>query len=230
MSNETLSNDTFTPADIRNVAASAEDNPLDRFVSSGLSRLDSQLSFVIEIDKMTHILRRTLLTDGSRRENDAEHSWHIAVMSLLFKEYFPEPVDCTRAAALCVVHDLVEVYAGDTFAFDKEGNKSKAAREEAAADKLFSMLPEEQGKQIRDMWEEFDAMKTAESRYANCMDRIQPFLHNTLTGGHTWLQASASLEDVHRRMAPVKENMPQVWPWIETNIQNGVKLGWIREN
>ncbi len=203
------------------------DDILKTFISSGNVRLDSQLKFTAEVDKMTHILRRTLLTDGSRRENDAEHSWHIALMALLFSEYAAEKPDTLRSAALCIVHDLVEVYAGDTFAFDKEANKGKADREKAAADKIFSQLPQDQEKEIRSMWEEFDAVQTADSKFANCMDRLQPFLHNTLTGGHTWIKASATVADVENRMKPVKEFMPSLWPWVEKNIANGLKTGWI---
>ena len=211
-------------------------NPLSSFIESGMSALDSQLKFVAEIDKMTHILRRTLLVDGSRRENDAEHSWHIAVMCLLFRDYFSDKScpdkkpDAAYAAKLCLVHDLVEIYAGDTFAFDKEANKSKIERENQAADRLFSQLPEAQGKEIRSLWQEFDAMETIESKYANCMDRIQPFLHNTLTGGHTWLQGSATVADVVNRGKPVKEYMPEIWKWMEINIEAGVKKGWIQRS
>src|SRR5574344_520431 len=190
--------------------------------------LNKQLKFTAEIDKMTSVLRHTLLIDGRRRENDAEHSWHIAVMALLFEEYAIEKPNVGRAVKMLVVHDLIEIYAGDTFAFDKKGNETKELREKQAADKLFSQLPCEQGLEIRSMWEEFDAMETVDSKYANCMDRIQPFLHNTLTGGHTWLKGSASVADVHMRMDVVRKNMPAVWPWIEENIKRGLKLGWIR--
>lgn len=204
-------------------------NNLSSFVPSGIENLDNLLKFTIEADKMTHIERRTLLTDGSRRENDAEHSWHISLMCLIFSEFASQKPDAMRAANLCIAHDLVEIYAGDTFAFDKEGNKTKALREQQAADKLFSILPEPQAKNIRAMWEEFDAMQTVDSKFANCMDRIQPFLHNTLTGGHTWLQASATRQDVENRMAPVKEFMPKIWSWVKKNIDAGIKKGWISE-
>ncbi|MBR5376243.1 MAG: HD domain-containing protein, partial [Lachnospiraceae bacterium] len=153
---------------------------IDDFVSSGKTRLDQQLLFTAEIDKMTSVLRRTVLIDKSRRENDAEHSWHIAVMAMLFSEYAKEPVNIGRAVEMCVVHDLVEIYAGDTFAFDVEGNIGKEERERKAADKLFSQLPDDQGRMIRKLWEEFDAMQTNDAKYAACMDRLQPFLHNSL--------------------------------------------------
>ncbi len=147
------------------------------FLSSGDDRLDRRFLFTAEIDQMTSVLRRTLLLDRSRRENDAEHSWHIAVMAMLFSEYATEPVDIGRVVQMCVVHDLVEIYAGDTFAYDAVGNADKEAREKKAADKLFAMLPKEQGRMIRSMWEEFDAMETADAKYAACMDRLQPFYH-----------------------------------------------------
>ena len=201
---------------------------LENFVECGNIRLDQQLKFVAEIDKMTQIFRRTMLVDGSRRENDAEHSWHIAVMALLFTEYVKHKPDVGRAVKMLVVHDLIEIYAGDTFAFDVEGNKTKEQNEAAAADKLFAQLPTEQGAEIRALWEEFDDMKTPDSIYANCMDRIQPFLHNTLTTGATWKEGQVSKKQVEQRLAIVKENMPELWSWVEINIDNAIKHGWIK--
>ncbi|MBQ6026084.1 MAG: HD domain-containing protein [Lachnospiraceae bacterium] len=202
---------------------------IEDFISSGIDRLDMQLMFTAEIDKMTSVLRRTMLLDKSRRENDAEHSWHIAVMALLFEEYASEPVDIGHAIKMCVVHDLIEIYAGDTFAYDVEGNKSKAEREAKAADRLFALLPEEQGAYIRALWEEFDGMETADSKYAACLDRIQPFFHNTLTEGHTWVESGTTdRAAVEKRMSIVKEFMPKVYPWVEKNIDNAVAKGWLK--
>ena len=201
---------------------------LEDFIESKNIRLDQQLKFTAEIDKMTSILRRTMLIDGSRRENDAEHSWHIAIMALLFTEYTVEPVDVSRAVKMCVVHDLIEIYAGDTFAYDVKGNMDKAQREQAAADKLFAMLPSEQGKEIRNLWEEFDAMQTPDAKYAACMDRLQPFLHNTLTNGHTWVEGGTCRPMVEKRMAIIKEFMPQVYPWVKQNIDNAIEKGWLK--
>lgn len=198
------------------------------FLSSGDKRLDSQLLFTAEIDKMTSVLRRTLLLDKSRRENDAEHSWHIAVMAMLFSEYAAAPVDIGRVVQMCVVHDLVEVYAGDTFAYDAVGNADKEAREKAAADKLFAMLPKEQGNMIRSLWEEFDAMETADAKYAACMDRLQPFFHNTLTDGHTWVEGGTNRAAVEKRMAIIKEVMPKVYAWVEGNIDHAIAEGWLK--
>ena len=201
---------------------------MEDFLTSGRLRLDQQLKFTVEIDKMTGILRKTLLVDKSRRENDAEHSWHIAVMALLFEEYAREPVNVSRAVEMCVVHDLVEIYAGDTFAYDVNGNKDKKAREKAAADKLFSQLPKEQGKMIRDLWEEFDAMETSDAKYAACLDRLQPFLHNTLTEGHTWVEGGTERTAVEKRMAIIKEFMPEIYEWISANLDRAIENGWLK--
>lgn len=202
---------------------------IEDLISSDMERLDKQLKFTAEIDKMSSVLRRTMLIDKSRRENDAEHSWHIAVMAILFEEYASSPVDIGKVVKMCVVHDLIEIYAGDTFAYDVEGNKSKADREEKAADKLFALLPEEQGSFIRALWEEFDGMETADSKYAACLDRIQPFFHNTLTEGHTWVESGTTdRAAVEKRMSIVKEFMPKVYPWVEKNIENAVAKGWLK--
>ena len=197
------------------------------FVESGNVRLNRQLLFSAEIDKMTDVLRRTMLINKSRRENDAEHSWHIAAMAMLFSEYTVEPVDVSRAVQMCVVHDIVEIDAGDTFAYDAKGNADKTAREAEAADKLFAKLPPDQGALIRSLWEEFDAMETPDAKYAACMDRLQPFLHNTLTDGHTWVEGSVSREAVEKRMAVIREFMPEVYKWIEANLDRAVHNGWL---
>ncbi len=197
-------------------------------VSTADNRLDRQLQFIIEIDKMKQIFRRTLLTDGSRQENDAEHSWHLAAMAMLLEEYAAQPVQTDRVLQMVIVHDLVEIYAGDTFAFDVAGNIGKDAREKVAADRLFSQLPDDQGNHIRALWEEFDAMNTPDSRFAASLDRLQPFLHNTLTGGHTWKMAGASVSQVRQRMEPVREGMPRLWAWVEQNIAAAVREGLIQ--
>ena len=177
---------------------------------------------------MTGIYRRTMLLSKERSENDAEHSWHIAVMALLFKEYCVEEPSVERAIKMLVVHDLVEIYAGDTFAYDDKGNEDKEAREAAAADKLVSQIPPEQGQEIRSLWEEFDAMETTDSKYAACLDRLQPFLHNTLTEGFTWVESGTNRAKVEKRMHIIKEFMPEVYTWIEKNLDNAVEKGWLR--
>ncbi len=203
---------------------------IEDFLASGNERLDQQLKFSAEIDKMTGIIRRTSLIDKSRRENDAEHSWHIATMAMLFEEYAKEPVNVPRAVEMCVVHDLIEIYAGDTFAYDVKANEDKADREKEAADKLFSQLPKEQGKMIRNLWEEFDAMETPDAKYAACMDRLQPFMHNSLTDGFTWVESGTNRKVVEKRMAVIKDFMPEVYEWIEANIDRAIAMGWLKES
>ncbi len=201
---------------------------MEAFIGSENERLNKQLKFTGEIDQMTSVLRRTLLIDKSRRENDAEHSWHIAVMAMLFSEYAKEKPDVGRVVQMCVVHDLVEIYAGDTFAYDVSGNEDKEVREKKAADKLFAILPPEQGSMIRSLWEEFDAMETADAKYAACMDRIQPFFHNTLTDGHTWVEGGTCRAQVEQRTAVIKEFMPEVYQWIEASIDRAIENGWLK--
>jgi len=199
----------------------------ENFISSGDKKLDSLFHFTAEIDKMTHILRQTLLIDGSRRENDAEHSWHIAVMAQIFYDYAIENPDIGRTVKMLVLHDLIEIYAGDTFAYDDEGKKSKANRERQSADKLFAILPAKQAKEIRSLWEEFDACNTADSHFANCLDSLQPFLHNTLTLGHSWQEHKVKKSNVIQRQSVIQKYMPKVWPWILKNLDNAVKQGWL---
>lgn len=193
-------------------------------------RLNSLLKFSALAEEMDKISRRTKLADSSRRQNDAEHSWRIALMALMFKDYFDEEVDATRAAAICLAHDLVEIYAGDTFAYDAAANVGKEEREAAAAQKLFGQLPDDIARKLHALWNEFEEFKTPESRYANCMDRLEPFLNNSLslTGG-TWTEAGATVAMVEKRIGPLKENMPRVWEWVQKNISVGLKKGFIKE-
>lgn len=198
------------------------------FVPSTDNEINSLLNFTAEIDKMTHIERRTLLVDGSRRENDAEHSWHIATMALLFREFSPEGADIERAVKMCVVHDLVEIYAGDTFAYDQSGNKTKEEREKESAKKLFSKLPEKIGEEINALWVEFDKMQTPTAKYAACMDRVQPILHNILTSGHSWKEHGVKKEQVLSRVEVVKETIPKLWDWISKNLDEAVEEGFLK--
>lgn len=201
--------------------------PLENFLPGADEKINQLLKFTAEVDKMTGISRRTMLVDKSRRENDAEHSWHIALMVMLFKDYAPEGADICRAVQMCVVHDLVEIYAGDTFAYDPNANQDKEEREKLAADKLFAQIPEHLAKDFRTLWEEFDGMETPTSKYAAAMDRLQPLLHNTLTDGHTWKEGHPSVEMVNRRMAPALEAIPQIRDWYEKNIQRALDKGWL---
>jgi putative hydrolase of HD superfamily len=190
--------------------------------------LQKQLSFIVEVDKVKNVMRRTLLIDGSRRENDAEHSWHLAIMAMLLTEYAEDKnFTLDRVLKMVIVHDLVEIYAGDTFAFDVQGNLEKEEKEKKAADKLFGQLPEDQAKQFRKLWEEFDEAKTPDARYAAALDRLQPFIHNLCTEGHTWVQAKVNKEQVYKRSGLSMEVLPALKPWMEEQINEAIKKGWI---
>ena len=202
----------------------------DIFSSIKDVNLQKQLSFIVEVDKVKNIMRRTLLIDGSRRENDAEHSWHLAIMAMLLTEYAEDKnFSLERVMKMVIVHDLVEIYAGDTFAFDVQGNIEKEEKEKLAADKLFSQLPENQGKQLRKLWEEFDEMKTPDARYAAALDRLQPFIHNLCTEGHTWVLGKVTKEQVYKRSGLSMEVLPALKPWMEEQIEVAIKKGWITE-
>lgn len=190
--------------------------------------LAGQMQFLIEADKMKSIQRRTLLADGSRRENDAEHSWHIALMALVLAEYAPPGVQLDRVLRMALLHDIVEIDAGDTFAYDEAGKQSQAAREAAAADRLFSLLPAGQGGAFRALWEEFDAQQTPDALFAAAVDRLQPFVNNCLTNGHTWTEGHVTAAQVYERMEPVSRALPMLWPEIDRSIREAVASGLLR--
>ncbi len=193
------------------------------------SRLAQQIQFIIEIDKLKNILRQTRLTDNSRQENSAEHSWHLAVMALVLAEYAPPEVDLVRAIKMLLIHDLVEIDAGDTFCYDLNGNKDKAEREEKAATRLFGMLPPEQARELRDIWEEFEASKTATARFAIALDRLQPLLQNQQNQGGTWQVHGIVKSQVMQRMAPVQDGAPALWSLVEQIVADCIAAGYLQE-
>ena len=189
-------------------------------------RLQKQMAFLLEADKEKFITRQTLLSDGKRRENDAEHAWHLALMTLLLGEYANEKIDLLHTVSMVLIHDLVEIYAGDTFAYDEEGKKTQRARETAAADRLFAMLPQDQGKRIRALWEEFEAARTPEAAFARAMDNLQPTMLNAATGGIAWEEHGTRLSEVLQRQAVTPRGSKALWDYcyrkyLEPNIQAG---------
>ena len=193
-----------------------------------MHRLDQQLSFILEIDKLKTVIRQSLLIDMSRRENSAEHSWHLAIMATVLSEYAIEPVNMLHAIKMLLVHDIVEVDAGDTFAYDTAGYTDKDEREQKAAERIFGLLPTEQGRELRALWEEFEARSTPESKYANALDRLQPLLHNSRTQGGTWRIHNVTKDKVLKRMEPIKIGMPEVYPMVEMIIEEACASGWIK--
>ncbi len=190
-------------------------------------KIQNQIKFAITIDEMKNIFRRNLLADGSRRENDAEHSWHLAMLAMLLEEYSAEKIDIERVLKIALIHDLIEVYAGDTFAYDVKGNEDKHEREIQAAEKLFGVLDPVQGAQIRELWDEFEAMETAESKYANAIDRIQPLILNYLTDGHTW-KAGVTSAQIYKRMDIIRTATPELWHIVEGIINTSIKAGILK--
>jgi putative hydrolase of HD superfamily len=194
-------------------------------------RLSGQIAFIAEIDKLKGVLRQTMIMDGSRRENTAEHSWHIAVFAMLMHEYTEEPKpDLGRVVRMLLLHDIVEVDAGDTFAYDTVGYEDKEEREQAAAKRLFGMLPEEQREEWISVWHEFEAGVTSEARYANAMDRLLPLLHNYNTGGISWVRNGIVRSQVIRRIAPVETISPTMWAFAMELLDRAVEKGILRED
>lgn len=165
--------------------------------------LKRQIDFIYTLEKMKTVYRKTHLVYGDRYENDAEHSFHIAAMALILKDHAPSHVDISRVVAMLLFHDVVEIEAGDTFAYDKKLNESKREREVAAANKLYGSLPEELGEEFRNLWEEFEAQETPESHFALAMDRMEPILLNAVNDGGTWNEHHVPYEDVLKRIAPI---------------------------
>lgn len=195
-----------------------------------MARLDRQLAFVREIDRLKGVLRRTTLHDRSRHENTAEHSWHLATMALVLGEYAPAGTDVLHAVRLCLVHDIVEIDAGDTFAFDAAANADKAEREQAAAARLFGLLPNDQGDALRAWWEEFEAGETPTARFANALDRLQPLLANLATDGGSWRALGVPRSKVQRRMQPIEAGCPEIWPWVCAALDRACAAGHLHDD
>lgn len=193
-------------------------------------RLRRQVEFLAEIDKLKHVRRQTILMDKSRKENSAEHSWHIAVMALFLLEHARDrDLDELRILKMLLIHDLVEIDAGDTFCYDIEGMKDKDVREQLAADRLFNLLPPDQARECRALWDEFEASQTPEARFANALDRVQPMLHNYLTEGESWREHSVTKTMVIERNGPIEHGSQVLWDYICGLVDDAVARGMLPE-
>ena len=190
-------------------------------------RLAQQIAFLVQADRLKTVLRRTPLTDNSRLENSAEHSWHLALAALALREHAPGDIDLARVLALVVVHDLVEIDAGDTFAYDPGAHETKAARERAAAERLFGLLPSDQSRIFRALWDEFEAQATPASQFANALDRFQALLLNSQSGGGSWATHRVRRSQVLTRMAPVESALPSLWPYVLDVVDRACESGAI---
>ena len=202
----------------------------ERFLPQRSQRFKSQIEFILEVDKLKKILRRTTLLDRSRQENSAEHSWHIALIVLVLAEYAEEDnLDILQVIKLLLAHDLVEIDAGDTYCYDEIGGQDQKAREIKAADRIFSILPSDQAVSFRSLWDEYEARETPESQFANALDRLQPFLHNYFTRGHTWQKHGIRKKQVLARMQPVDNGSRLLWDYVSSLIDDAVKKGYLEK-
>ncbi len=193
---------------------------------SDRERLQKQIDFIKEIDKEKMIKRQSYLTDCETHENDAEHAWHMAIMTLLLKEYANEEIDVLKTVTMLLIHDLVEVYAGDTYAYDEEGKKTQAEREAKAADKLYGILPEDQGEYFKSIWLEFEEQKTPEAKFARTMDCFQPLMLNDATNGRAWKEHDVRRSWVMNRNKNTRAGSEELWQFakenfIDPNVENG---------
>ena len=188
-------------------------------------RLKKQLDFALEIDKEKNIFRQTHLSGYGRNENDAEHAWHMAIMAYLLREYSNEPVDITRVMLMCLIHDVVEIDAGDTYAYDAEGLKTQKAREEAAKERIYSLLPEDQKKELAAVFDEFEESKTPESKFAHAMDNLQPLMLNNSNDGGDWRDHGVSAKQVYGRQDRTKEGSEKLYEITEQIIKKHGEKG-----
>ena len=190
-----------------------------------MERLKKHMEFIIEVDKLKDIIRQTNLTNGERKENDAEHSWHLALMAVFLSEYAKEPVDVLQVIKMVLIHDLVEIDAGDTYLYDEAGNGTKAAREQKAAERIFNILPGDQAEELFQLWQEFEDRKTPESKFANTLDRIQPVLLNDATEGRAWREHDVCIDQIMSKNEYTSQGSDVLWAYIqevfEKNIENG---------
>ena len=188
-------------------------------------RLKKQLDFALEIDKEKNVFRQTHLSGHGRNENDAEHAWHMAIMAYLLREYSKEPVDITRVMLMCLIHDVVEIDAGDTYAYDAEGLKTQKAREEAAKERIYSLLPEDQKKELAAIFDEFEESKTPESKFAHAMDNLQPLMLNNSNDGGDWRGHGVSAKQVYGRQDRTKVGSEKLYEITEQIIKKHVEKG-----
>lgn len=198
-----------------------------------MNSLERQMQFIVEADKLKSIFRRsTLIYNKEQRENDAEHSWHLTLCAILLFEHVEEKekMDLLRVLKMLIIHDMVEIEAGDTYCYDEVGYQDKEDRERKAAVNLFSVLPEEQYHEFMVLWEEFEEMKTVEAKYASAMDRLQPVLQIYHSDGNTWIENKIDIERELKRNEIIKEVAPAIWDYVETHVNDARERGWLSGN
>jgi putative hydrolase of HD superfamily len=193
-----------------------------------LSRLERQIAFIVELDKLKQVLRQTRLMDGSRRENDAEHCWHVALMAVVLAEHAGAGIDVLRVLKMLLIHDVVEIDAGDTFLYAAVDAAAVAARETRAAERIFGLLPPDQAGELRALWEEFEARRSAEAKFARALDRLEPLLQNHRNGGGTWREHGVTVEQVLAKKHIVADGSPALWAFAVELIDDSLARGYLR--
>ena len=194
-----------------------------------MNRFEQQMKFILEIDKVKNVFRQTYLADGNRKENDAEHSWHMAIMAFLLKEYAQEEVDIMRVVLMVLIHDLVEIDAGDTYAYDLDGLQTKREREVKAAERIFGLLPKDQEEQFRELWDEFEAYEAAEAKYAHMLDNFQPLMLNDALDGKSWKEHKVKKSQIYSRNAKTMEGSEKIWEYMKDLVQKNIDRGNIQD-
>ena len=192
-------------------------------------RLKKQLAFALEIDKEKNIFRQTHLSGNGRNENDAEHAWHMAVMAYLLREYSNEEIDIGKVMLMCLIHDIVEIDAGDTYAYDEDGLKTQQAREDAAKERIFSLLPDEQKQELTALFDEFTAFETAESKFAHAMDNLQPLLLNNSNNGGDWKRHQVTVSQIYKRQSKTRLGSEKLFEVTEQIIEDNIRKGNIQK-
>ena len=193
-------------------------------------RLEKQIRFIVEVDKVKNIFRQTYLADGERKENDAEHSWHLALMAVLLQEHMEDKADLTKVMIMVLIHDLVEIDAGDTYAYDEKGAQTKREREVKAADRIFGLLPEDQGQYFRELWEEFEAYETPEAKFAHLLDNFHSLLLNDASGGRSWKEHGVHRSQPMKRNERIPDTSETVWEKMQEIFDKHVKCGNLLED
>lgn len=195
-----------------------------------VERLKKQLAFALEIDKEKNIFRQTHLSGHGRNENDAEHAWHMAIMAYVLREYSNEKIDVAKVMLMCLIHDIVEIDAGDTYAYDAENLKTQTARENAAKERIFSLLPDEQKEELIALFDEFEAFETPESKFAHAMDNLQPLMLNNSNGGADWKEHEVTAQQVYGRQSKTRLGSETLFEVVDSIIQKNIANGQIRED
>ena len=193
-------------------------------------RIKKQLEFSLEIDKVKNIFRQTHLSNHGRRENDAEHSWHMAVMAYLLKEYANEEIDIAKVMLMCLIHDIVEIDAGDTYAYDEVNLETQKEREDAAKERIFSILPKGQKEELVALFDEFEAYETAESKFAHAMDNLQPLMLNNSNGGSDWCEHEVTAAQVYKRQSKTKLGSEKLYEVTDKMIRENIAKGSLKES